>query len=161
MKGFADGTKVSPEKTKSEIEQLLRRYGADQFVSGWDARRAFVMFRAKDRMIRFTLTMPNKDDREFSHTATGSRRNVAAQEQHYEQACRTYWRRLLLSIRAKLESVATGIETFEEAFLAQIVLPDQSTVGQWAKGALAQTYATNQMPRGLLALGPASGGTTN
>lgn len=94
--------------------------------------------------------MPNKETREVTHTATGSRRNAANPEHCYEQAGRTYWRRLPLSIRAKLESVVTGIETF----LAQIVLPDQSTVGPRAKGALAQTCATNQMPYGLLALGP-------
>jgi hypothetical protein len=154
MSGFADNTNVSPEKTKAEIEAVLRKYGADSFVSGWDADRAFVMFRARDRVIRFTVTMPSRKDRSITHTTRGIR-TASQQQEAYEQAVRTYWRRLLLCIKAKLESVQSGIETFEEAFLAQIVLPDQTTVGQWAARAIPEAYATKDMPKRLLALGPA------
>ncbi len=34
----------------------------------------------------------------------------------------------MLSIKAKLESVASGIETFEEAFLADVIVDDGQTV---------------------------------
>lgn len=155
QKGFAETTSVTPEKTKAEIETTLRRYGADSFVSGWDADRAFVMFKAKDRLIRFMITMPKRTEKRFTHTHTGKLRSQTDQEKEYAQAIRSYWRRLLLCIKAKLESVETGIETFEEAFLAQIVLPDQSTMGDWAKKQLHEVYTSKQMPRALLALGPA------
>ena len=59
MSGYAESTSVSPEKTKAEIETTLRRYGADGFVSGWDSNRAFVMFRCKDRSVRFVLNLPD------------------------------------------------------------------------------------------------------
>jgi len=154
MSGFAENTSVTPEKTKAEIETTLRRYGADSFVSGWDNDRAFVMFCAKDRLIRFAITMPKRNDRKFTHTDTGKLRTQTQQVAEYEQAIRTYWRRLLLCIKAKLESVQTGIESFEEAFLAQIVLPDQTTVGDWAKRELPAVYASKTMPRPLLMLGP-------
>lgn len=151
-RGYAESTSVSPEKTKAEIETTLRRYGASSFISGWDDDRAFVMFKAKDRLIRFTITMPKQGDREFTHTEKGKVRSQTQREVEYEQAVRTYWRRLLLCIKAKLESVQTGIETFEEAFLAQIVLPDNTTVGQWAATAIPEAYSTREMPRSILAL---------
>lgn len=113
-----------------------------------------MMFRCRERIIRFALKMPDKNARSVTHHPQGRIRASRHREAEYEQQCRTYWRRLLLCIKAKLESVETGIETFEEAFLAQIVLPDQSTVGQWSKGAIAAAYANNQMPGQLLALGP-------
>jgi hypothetical protein len=32
---YAEGTLVSVERSKYEIETLLKKYGADQFASGW------------------------------------------------------------------------------------------------------------------------------
>ena len=46
----------------------------------------------------------------------------------YERAERQRWRALLLVLKAKLESVESNIETFENAFLAQIVMPGDQTV---------------------------------
>lgn len=37
---FAEGTTVSPEKTRGEIESLVRRHGATEFSSGWNAGQA-------------------------------------------------------------------------------------------------------------------------
>jgi hypothetical protein len=157
VSGYASDTAVSPEKTKAAIEATLRRYGADSFVSGWDGDRAFVMFRAKDRLVRFVLQFPARTDRRVAATPAGKVRGPAQREEAYGQLVRSYWRRLLLVIKAKLESVSSGVETFEESFLAQIVLPDNSTVGQWAKAAIPEAYATGGQPRGLLALPPANG----
>jgi hypothetical protein len=44
----------------------------------------------------------------------------------------------VLAVKAKLISVADGIETFEEAFMAHVVMPDGRTVAETitpAKGA--------------------------
>jgi hypothetical protein len=60
---------------------------------------------------------------------------------------RARWRALLLVIKAKLESVESGIATFEEEFMAQIVLPDDQTVGQWVLPEVARIYETGRMPR--------------
>lgn len=151
---FAARTEVSPEKTRLEIETTLRRYGADQFVSGWDGGRAFVMFRAAGRMIRFTVSLPDRKHRSITHTDKGKLRAPAQAAAEYAQAERSTWRKLLLCIRAKLESVLSGIETFDEAFLAHIVLPGNVTVGEWAKDAIPDALSSGRMPS-LLALGPA------
>ena len=49
---------------------------------------------------------------------------------------RRRWRALLLVIKAKLESVESGIETFEEAFASQIVLANGQTVGAVARASI-------------------------
>jgi hypothetical protein len=35
MTRYAGRTTVSPEKTRMQIEAVLKRYGADQFIYGW------------------------------------------------------------------------------------------------------------------------------
>ena len=62
-----------------------------------------------------------------------------------EQIHRQRWRALLLCIKAKLEGVESKIESFEEAFLAHVVLPDGSTVGQHAAKSIALAYSGNKM----------------
>ena len=75
---------------------------------------------------------------------------AAAQQSVWQQACRQRWRALLLIIRAKLEAVESGITTLESEFLANIVLPDVGTVGQWLAPQLEQANATGSMPPMLL-----------
>src|SRR6185437_13211207 len=50
------------------------------------------------------------------------------------------WRALLLAIKSKLESVSSGIESCEEAFLAHVVMPDGITVGQHARPRIESAY---------------------
>ena len=49
-------------------------------------------------------------------------------------------------IKAKLEAVEASITTIEQEFLAHIVLPSGSTVGEWAAPQLALAYERGQMP---------------
>ena len=42
---YATDTRVSVERSKAEIEAILARYGADQFMYGWEASRAVIGFR--------------------------------------------------------------------------------------------------------------------
>ena len=71
---------------------------------------------------------------------------AAAQQSAWEQACRQHWGALLLIMRAKLEAVESGITTLESEFLANIVLPDRGTVGQWLAPQVDEAYATGRMP---------------
>jgi hypothetical protein len=64
----------------------------------------------------------------------------------WEQACRQRWRALALVVKAKLEAVECGISTFEEEFLAWMMLPDGSTVGDRMLPQLETAYRTGQMP---------------
>lgn len=148
MAKYAANTAVASEASRAEIERTLRRYGATEFAYGWKADRAVIGFAMADRHVRFELPLPDRNARRFTHTPTrGTPRSAEAQEREYEQAVRQSWRALALVIKAKLEAVDAGITTVEQEFLAHIVLPDGSTVGQWAAPQLAEVYGSRQMPQ--------------
>lgn len=142
---YARDTTVSVERSKAQIESLLARYGASGYATGWDGARAMVGFTMHHRQVRFVLALPDPADSEFTQTATGRDRSDAAARKAWEQACRSRWRALLLSIQAKLESIEVGIATFDEEFLAHIVLPDGSTAGQHALPAVATAYESGRV----------------
>lgn len=144
---YAENTQVSSERSRSEIERTLRRYGATAFAYGWDAQAATLMFEIADRRVMFRLPMPDAASRKFTKTPTGKDRSTAAAEQAYEQAVRQRWRALALVIKAKLEAATAGITTVEQEFLAHIVLPDGRTVGQHTLPAIASAYESGSLPQ--------------
>lgn len=146
MGRFAENTTVAAERSRAEIEATLVRYGAGAFMYGWEEQRAVVQFRMANRHIRFDLPMPDPADRAFTHHSRGVRTPTAAHAA-WEQATRQRWRALALVVKAKLEAVESGITTFEEEFLAHILLPDGSTVGQWAAPQVEDAYITGSMPK--------------
>lgn len=151
MPTFAADTSVSSERSQQEIQQTLRRYRASQFIMGWDVDSAMVGFMIGSRQIRFRLTMPDREAKEFKWTnhVSPRRRTLKQQEEAWEQACRQRWRALNLVIKAKLEAVEAGISTLEAEFLAQTMLPNGMTVGDTVTPWVEEAYATNSMP-GLL-----------
>ena len=151
MRRYAAETTVSSGKSRAEIEDTLMRYGATGFLNGVTADRAIIAFEAKGRRIKFILPLPDRSAREFTHTR---HENNWAQQQlssekaaeRYEQGVRQRWRALALCIKAKLEAVESGIETFEEAFMAHIVLPNGQTMAEHALPLIADSYRDNKMP---------------
>lgn len=151
MSPYAEGTAVTPERSQQEIAGLLRRYGADGFAYAWENGQAMVAFKAHDRQVRFVLPLPS-DRRLFEKTPAGRTRSKAQIEAALEQETRRRWRALALAIKAKLEVVETGISSFEEEFLAHIVLPDGRTVAQMVVPEVAAAYDRLTTPHRLLAL---------
>lgn len=125
---FAVDTKVPVNQTRNDIEDVLKKFGATSFVFASQEKAATVVFECNSRRIRFDLPLP----KEVSEAKTA--------RLHREK-----WRALFLSIKAKLVSVDSEIETFEEAFLAHVVLADGSTVGQQTRPSIEQQYKTGQM----------------
>lgn len=125
--GFAEKTKVPVDQSRTEIERTLQRYGAARFAYFTEPGKAIIVFEAKDRRMRFDLPVP------------------AGESDKDRQAARQKWRALLLCIKAKLESVASGIETFEEAFLAHVVMPDGLTVHQHTHERIQLAYKGGEM----------------
>lgn len=131
---YANSTSVSTEKTRAEIERCLSRYGAESFAYATRGTNAMIGFHHRNRAVRFTLKLPDREDAKFTRTeGRGLQRDPLAAERLWEQACRSSWRSLLLVIKANLEAVEAGIVTFEEAFLPYFVLPDGKTVAEWAE----------------------------
>lgn len=155
MKRYADDTNVPVEKSRAEIEALLSRYGADQFASGWTETQAVIMFRCKGRHVRLVLPVPDKED--FRRTPVRAVwRSDDEMRKAWEQGCRQRWRALALCIKAKLEAVECEITTFEQEFLAHIVLPSGESVGAWLAPQLDAAYTNGAMPLGLPLLGARS-----
>jgi hypothetical protein len=139
---YASGTDVSSGRSKEEIERTLVRYGAAQFMSGWDRTQAVVGFMIHGRQIRFLLPMPDREDREFTHTPEKQFERTAKQASDaYEQAIKQRWRALALVIKAKLEAVEAGIVTFEDEFAMHMILPDGKSVREHVLPAIEQAYS--------------------
>lgn len=149
MTRYAENTSVSVEKSRSEIERILRRYGAEKFVGGWDQARAYIGFVFKGRAYKVTLTLPSRG--QFIRTPkTHQARSGPEIECVWKQACRQHWRALALIIKAKLEAVEIGIVSLEDEFLSYAVLPSGQTVSQWLQPQIQRTIETGQMPVALL-----------
>lgn len=149
---YAENTDVPVERSKAEIETILSRYGADQFMSGWRDLTAVIAFRASERHVRFTLPLPDRNAKEYTHGRTGTSGSAQVPlpkdeaARRYEQACRQRWRALALCIKAKLESVETGISQFEDEFMANIILPNGQTMSEHARPLIRKAYETGEMP---------------
>ena len=48
MTRYAEKTSVASDRSRAEIEKTLVRYGADQFMYGWQEDKAVVGFRMND-----------------------------------------------------------------------------------------------------------------
>ncbi len=100
MRRYAQNTNVSVEKSRTEIETILQRYGASKFVSGWEQSNAMIGFECRNKFIRFTIRLPDREDDEFTRTPSrGDFRSPQAAEKAWEQACRSRWRALALCIK--------------------------------------------------------------
>lgn len=139
---FAADTKVPASRSRAEIEQLLTRYGATRFASGWDDLGASIMFDAHGRRVRFHLPIPSPSDPRFEKDGRGHRRTPVERKGAQEQEERRLWRALALVIKAKLEAVQSGIVSFESEFAVHIVLPGRggTTVGEWLLPQIAEAY---------------------
>lgn len=121
---YAVETRVPISQSRHEIEQTLTKFGATSFAFALQPAAATIMFEFNERRIRFDLPIkPGSTERDH----------------------RVRWRALLLSIKAKLVSVDTEIETFEEAFLAHVVLADGQKVYEHVRPGIEQQYLTGQM----------------
>jgi hypothetical protein len=126
---FAAGTTVPVDKTRLEIERLLRAHGAGAIASG-SSPHGVVLCDMRGRRLRFTIPIVSAP----AHDARGKAR--------VEKGVQRLWRCLLLIIKAKLEAVSSRMSTFDSEFLANIVVPGEGgkTVDEWIKPALALAY---------------------
>lgn len=130
-KRFAETTIVPVEKSQSDVKAQVRRVGADQIAVYEAADRSSIAFRVESRFYR--ITVPVRTDSPN-----------ALQEE------RRAWRLLLLLVKAKCEAVREGATTIEREFLADMLMPDGSTVGEWSSDQLKLAYESGKMPQSLI-----------
>lgn len=145
---YAITTDVPFDRSISEIIALVRKAGAERIGQFDEGGRFTLQFTMADRVVRFRVNMPSQEEAERTrHRKTTARADAPAQ-----------WRRqraraLLLVIKAKLESVESDVETFEEAFLANVVMSDGFTVYERLAEPIALEYQSGQ-PSPMLLSGP-------
>ena len=134
MSIYAKHTAVPVDRSRAQIEGVLRRYGATGFGYSWERREvpiipvpvygaktelrefAILVFAVKERRVRLDVPMPTARE--------------AGTETRAEKAVRQRWRAVLLVIKAKLEAVESGISSLEAEFLANIVTESGRTIGE-------------------------------
>ncbi len=124
---YAARTSVQAEQSRVEIERLLTKYKATAVAVFQSTDQAAIAFEMHARRIIFRLAMPKADDPKSA------------------QKRRQRWRSLLLAIKAKLTSVEDDIESFEDAFLAHIVMPDGLSVSEHIRPRIAEAYKGGKM----------------
>lgn len=150
---YAEKTSVGTSQSIIEIEKTLTRYGADQFMYGTQPGKVAVGFVMGGRQVRIVVPLPDKKDRQFWLTDTGRERAETAALKEWDQACRQRYRALALVVKAKLEAVDAGITTFEEEFMAHLVLPGGQTVGQRLLPEINEAQRTGKLPPLLPCMG--------
>jgi len=132
---YVRGASITCAASRDEIRDMLTGYGATGFHCGWEDGRAAVAFTADNRQFRVVLALPGA-----AIDASQSRSMIPATKA-IEEASRRRWHNLSLLVRAKLDAVASGTATFEEEFLAYMVVPGGNTVFQAVAPAISTAYA--------------------
>lgn len=128
---YASKTAVPVSKSRAEIERMLVKFGATAFASSWDQNKACIQFAYAKSVVRFQLPLPDINDKKFTHITMWRERAQSARQAIFDQEVRRRWRALGLIVKAKIESVNSGVETFETAFLAHLIATkDGETVGE-------------------------------
>jgi len=142
---FAKETDVPVGRSRSELEDMLKKYGADQFASGWETGRARIQFRLEGRTVRLEVPMPTLAD--VPEKNGRGRMNRDQREKELQQMERQRWRAIVLLTKARLEACALGIETIETAFLSGFVTPSGQTVGELLRSQLDKVLDGKAQPK--------------
>lgn len=133
---YAADTKVPIERSQAEIEKLLKQRGATKFFRGEDEGREVIACDLQSRKLMFELPLPGEAE--------------ARSQDKRDRLRRAKWRALLLTIKAKFVSVDAGVESFDDAFLAALVVPTgdgrAGRFGRIAAAAISEAYAKGAVP---------------
>ena len=133
---FAEETKIPLEQSIAEIIGMLRKAGADRIAQYEEPGRFTITFALSDRFVRFRVPLVS----DYSGPATHGNNRPVDKQRWIDQRNRQKGRALMLVIKAKLESVESEVETFEEAFLANVVMSDGATLYERVKEPIAIEY---------------------
>lgn len=140
---YAENTTVAFEKSIGDVIAHIKRHGA-WGIAQMELPDSFTLqFTLAERMIRFRLPFRSIDEMP-THNGRREKLTDAQRRERLEQSKRQRGRALMLVIKAKLESVESGIEAVEQAFLANVVMADGATVYDRVSGSLAIEYQTGQ-----------------
>jgi len=157
VRRFAEGTDVDADKSRAELEKLLKQHGAEQFLLHVDVDRTTVIFKLAGRMVRQVVKAPDPKPFETippqNKYSPPRKRTPAEVESMVAQEWRRRWRALLLIVKGKLEMISSGESDVGREFLADILLPNGETVGEAMLPRIAASYESGDMPPLMLGSG--------
>lgn len=117
-------TSVPAARSQEQLRQILRRAGADRIMSGevytGERKAAGVEFNHRGLLVRVVCPF------------------VEVKGDVSDQEIRRVWRVLHWGIKARMEGIENGLETFEQAFLPHIVDPStRMTIWQMVQPSIA------------------------
>lgn len=122
---YARGTEVPVEKSRIAIECLLQRHGVVKVGVLQEPGFATVFFATKEGWeVQMRIPIPTDEDAK-KVTRNGWALTEVARRSWVEQRVRERWRQLLLVLKAKFTALENGVETFEQLFMAHLVLGGQ------------------------------------
>ena len=107
---------------------MLHRFGANKFMYYREEDTVILAFELAGHACKLAVHPP--DRALFTRTDSGRTRKQTAADDAWEAEYRRRWRVLVLSLKARLESIAAESETFEEAFAGIMLLRSGQTVAE-------------------------------
>jgi hypothetical protein len=136
---YIRGASVTCSASQIEIQAMLAASGATGIRIASEHGKTRITFRSGAH--HFLLALPA----------------ASSDLPHAQEAARRGWRQLAALVQAKLDAVNVGIATFDEEFLAYMVMPGGATVFQAVAPGIAAAYAAAApvppAPTGALASG--------
>lgn len=119
-------TEVRVEKSQEDIRKILRKYEADeiQFFESYSPKRLikvrfFKSVKGQRYGICFKVPLPEPERK----MRNGQFRSPSQMEKARAKYERGAWRALHWALKSRMEAIAMGIESFEEAFLSHFEIP--------------------------------------
>lgn len=151
VRRYAEGTEVSAEKSRAELEALLVKHGASAVQFTVTPERTTIVFQMRGLFVRQRVDYPQRKPLEYIKPY--HKRSESQITNMVEAEWRRLWRAQLLIVKSKLEIIASGGSTFEREFLADMLLADGQTVVEVALPRIMESYQTGLMPALLLGSG--------
>jgi len=124
MARYAAGTAVPVLRSEQEIKRILQRYKADRIGIMSEPGKATIYFSVKGRDVQMPIPIPKPGDL-LPHSKYAKWSTAAAEAEE-----RRRWRVMVITLKSMLEAIESGVTTFDQIFLAHLVLPGTNqTVG--------------------------------
>lgn len=144
---YAKGTSVAVDRSIAEIGRIVKQHGATEFGYHESGAEAIVGFVIDKYRVELAIKLPPLD--QFKHTPSGRTRTIRQAIENRDQDVRRLWRVLKEVVKMRCVAIEEGVLTFEEAWLAHLVLGDGRTVGHTMLPMLQKAKDRGALPSSL------------
>ena len=126
MSPYAERTAVSVERSEQEIKRILTKIRAEKIGIMSEPTKATIYFRVYQRDVQLVVPLVRKGD-----TIPDKPAGYRFSEHGALAETRRRWRVMVLTLKAMLEAIDAKIVTFDQVFLAHVVVAGTGrTVGE-------------------------------